>query len=164
MDVSTKTCSRCEESKDRASFYRRAANRDGLEGICKDCKADSRRAWAEANPERRREIERRSKAKHRDKVRATTRRIRIRREYGLSVEEYDRIMARGCAICGEPYKPGPGGTALDHDHVTGQIRAALCRRCNQGIGMFRDNPIRLRHAAEYLEMFDALPHPEGDLQ
>lgn len=111
--MTTKTCSRCGHTKPREEFRQRKANRDGLEGTCIACQAERSEAWRKANPERAREIGRRSRAKHREKVRDTTRRLRIRREYGLTVEEYDRIVAKGCAICGAAYTPGPGGTALD---------------------------------------------------
>ena len=48
-----------------------------------------------------------------------------------------------CAICGDPQPQH-----LDHDHRTGEIRELLCQRCNQGLGLFRDDP-RLLHAAAY---------------
>jgi hypothetical protein len=54
---------------------------------------------------------------------------------------------------------GNGGFHVDHDHACcpgtrscGKcIRGMLCNRCNTGLGMFLDDPNRLRHAASYLE-------------
>ena len=40
---------------------------------------------------------------------------------------------------------------IDHDHSTGQIRGILCRRCNLGIGYFRDKPVLLQAAIVYLQ-------------
>lgn len=68
----------------------------------------------------------------------------IRTRWGMSEEEYDAILARGCAIC--------GGVAacLDHCHKTGQIRGPLCGHCNIGLSRFRDDPNLLRAAILYL--------------
>lgn len=43
--------------------------------------------------------------------------------------------------------------ASDHCHQSGRSRALLCRHCNVGLGMFKDNPTRLRAAARYVEAF-----------
>lgn len=51
-----------------------------------------------------------------------------------------------CAIC-----VSATPTHLDHDHETGRIRGVLCIPCNNGLGLFRDNPAALRRAAEYLK-------------
>lgn len=80
------------------------------------------------------------------------------KRYGLSVEDYDRILeAQGglCAICGQAEAMKRGDTtwelSVDHDHETGAVRGLLCYSCNQGVGRFRDDPHLLRMAAQYLE-------------
>lgn len=75
------------------------------------------------------------------------RRSIVKRKYGLTLEEYDGIIARGCAIC---RGKGPR-MALDHCHTSGKVRDALCTNCNAGLGQFKDDPARLRAAAKYLE-------------
>jgi hypothetical protein len=52
-----------------------------------------------------------------------------------------------CAICRER----TSDKAADHCHATGCVRDWLCRRCNAGLGFFRDNPAYLRAAADYIE-------------
>jgi hypothetical protein len=55
-----------------------------------------------------------------------------------------------CGICGDPEPQH-----LDHDHETGGIRQLLSRRCNHGLGLFRDDP-KLLHAAAYYVQFHTL--------
>ncbi len=60
-----------------------------------------------------------------------------------------------CAICNDPFE-STKTTHTDHSHETGAIREILCWPCNCGLGNFRDNPARLRAAAEYLDKHQAL--------
>jgi len=39
---------------------------------------------------------------------------------------------------------------IDHDRYTGEPRGLLCRRCNGGLGMLEDCPIRMEAALGYL--------------
>ena len=66
-----------------------------------------------------------------------------------------------CAICGAKEQPPPQKRlSVDHDHsccpgdkVCGKcIRGLLCSSCNLGLGMFADDPERLRTAADYVEL------------
>jgi Recombination endonuclease VII len=76
-------------------------------------------------------------------------RIAIKNLYGLTLEQWDRMVVqqRGCcAICGEQSRD----LHVDHCHETGTIRALLCQKCNRGLGLFDDDPDRLRTAARYV--------------
>jgi hypothetical protein len=50
-----------------------------------------------------------------------------------------------CVICGNDEK-----LVVDHDHTTGAVRGMLCNHCNRGLGHFRDDPMLLEFAAQYL--------------
>lgn len=50
-----------------------------------------------------------------------------------------------CVICGSKEK-----LVVDHDHKTGKIRGLLCNHCNRGLGHFKDDPMLLEFAAQYL--------------
>jgi hypothetical protein len=80
-----------------------------------------------------------------------------RRRYGVSREQYDEILDRQdglCAICRGPEKRMIYGRlrplAVDHNHVTGQIRGLLCSSCNQAIGFFDEDEQKMVAAIAYL--------------
>jgi hypothetical protein len=103
--------------------------------------------YDERHPGRRLEHARARYAKDPTKHKEYVRRSLVKREYGLELEEYKAILARGCAICGSE---GPR-MALDHCHTTGRVRDALCTSCNNGLGRFKDDPALMRAAADYIE-------------
>lgn len=78
----------------------------------------------------------------------------LKKKYGISLEQYDAMMEGQnyqCAICGDELEDYSYKTHLDHCHETGRIRGILCRGCNTGIGMLRDNVDILKSAIKYLE-------------
>ena len=113
------------------------------------------RRYATRYPERLRAINRESARKRRAFVPETIRSHKYFGNYGIRLEDYERLFREQggvCAICG-----GPPGNAksphfhVDHDHETGQVRGLLCHSCNTGIGSLKDNPDLLRKAVEYIE-------------
>lgn len=69
------------------------------------------------------------------------------RDHGLTLLEARAFKeGKSCEICG-----ATDNLRVDHDHVTMKIRGVLCHHCNVGLGYMRDDPGRLRDAAEYLE-------------
>lgn len=80
--------------------------------------------------------------------------IRSRRHeaYGITKAELDLMLEQheACAIC-DTADWGAKGPQVDHCHETGKVRGILCINCNNGLGRFRDDPTRLRAAADYVE-------------
>jgi len=83
----------------------------------------------------------------------------LKRNFGITLDEYnDRLARQGglCAICRnaetviDNRTQRPRSLAVDHCHVTDEVRGLLCTGCNQGIGNFRDDPDRLLAAIQYL--------------
>jgi hypothetical protein len=71
-------------------------------------------------------------------------------KYGITSAERDAMASaqgNACAIC---KRTETQPLHLDHCHETGKVRGLLCGPCNQGLGLFREDPNRLRAAAEYL--------------
>lgn len=56
-----------------------------------------------------------------------------------------REETKECVICGSVEK-----LVVDHDHKQNKIRGMLCNHCNRGLGHFRDDPMLLEFAAQYL--------------
>ena len=56
-----------------------------------------------------------------------------------------KLEVTECVICGANEK-----LVVDHDHKTGKIRGLLCNHCNRGLGHFRDDPMLLEFATQYL--------------
>lgn len=82
----------------------------------------------------------------------TSRRNKLLREYGITPEQYDEMLAQQggvCAICELPCKTGKR-LAVDHDHKSGRVRGLLCMNCNRGIGHFQDDARLTARATKYL--------------
>ena len=82
------------------------------------------------------------------------RRAHLRRKYGLTFAEYDKMLTEQnncCAVCGGTK---PGGRwksfAVDHDHVTGRVRGLLCKSCNIALGEVKDDLTTLKNMINYL--------------
>ena len=83
--------------------------------------------------------------------RKNARKTWLKAKYGLSLEDYDKMLARQGGLCANCGKKSDGWLAVDHCHITNKLRALLCKGCNAGLGYFGDNPVLLRAAATYIE-------------
>ena len=79
------------------------------------------------------------------------------RKFGVDAAEYDRMLKAHngkCGICKREETATRMGKvltlAVDHDHITGQVRGLLCSTCNKGLGMLGDTLERVQMAAAYL--------------
>ena len=82
---------------------------------------------------------------------------KLRREYGLSYDDYQYLWEQQdgvCAICFKVERSMSNGKvrslAVDHDHATKQIRGLLCDKCNRAVGFLDDDPLRAEALARYL--------------
>lgn len=92
---------------------------------------------------------------------------RLRRYYGISLEDYDRIRAdqgMACYICLRSEHTFRNSLSVDHCHTTGRVRGLLCPWCNRGLKYFRDDPASLRRAAEHCERDHGFFVPEQFLK
>jgi DNA-directed RNA polymerase subunit RPC12/RpoP len=72
----------------------------------------------------------------------------------LSEEDYQALLEYQhyrCAICGKPVRSLDKRLAVDHDHLTGEIRGLACAACNWTIGYLHEDVQWFKAAASYLE-------------
>lgn len=140
-------CYRCKIVKPVSEFSKNKARPNGLNAVCKAC----HKAYSDTpeNKERARATHLAWKAKDPDAYKSR----KLRENYGIGIAEYDALLAAQegcCAICGATETHNGKYLAVDHDHVTGQIRGLLCAACNKAIGLLQDRPERAAAAAVYV--------------
>jgi hypothetical protein len=152
-DEGSKVCSWCVEEKPLEEFYR-SNTKDGRDSYCKNCRKDrSAERYVERRDERANQMK---KWREENAAEISERRFwanRLRR-YGISREQYEEMVKRQnglCAICKLPPRGKRKVLDVDHNHETGQVRELLCSPCNSALGKFRDDPLLLAEAIEYLK-------------
>lgn len=76
----------------------------------------------------------------------------IKQHFGLSMEDYARLLVSQdyvCGICGGKDSKRP--LVVDHDHPTGRVRGLLCSNCNSGMGLLGDDITRLKSAIKWIQ-------------
>ena len=135
----TKTCTKCNETKEHTEF---GLHYNLRRSTCKICEVeDQSERYYNFTPEQR--IRRRHLRRKREQIRRANqspeerametikiRRARRRKLYGPDFDE-DRLhldQEGKCAICRTPKTLDE--MELDHDHETGRLRGFLCKNCN----------------------------------
>lgn len=159
-------CKACGETKPFDAFYRAQGTRDGRRNDGKACNLAEKAARHRANPEPGRRRVAQWRIDHPERYqqlrmnwvksggkKLADRRSHLKRKFGLTLEQYDEMLAAQggvCAICGREPRDDIS-LHVDHDHVTGQIRKLLCFKCNNALGDFDDDPQMLQKAIAYLD-------------
>jgi hypothetical protein len=122
--------------------------------------------WNEANKEWRKELKKNWDAANVEHRKEYQKEFRTRRPdyhkekhlayaYGMPIADYEKMrMAQDsrCAVCGKHESDTHRKRLfVDHDHVTGKIRALLCQQCNTALGMVNDDADILFALVGYLE-------------
>lgn len=125
-----KYCFRCKTIKNVVEFCVSSARRDGRQNYCRACCSVLCKDQRVKN------------------LSAHKARYRLR-TYGLANEDYLRMLKEqksSCAICGCADRK----LCVDHDHITGKVRALLCHKCNYSIAGFGESPMVVESALTYL--------------
>ena len=138
-----KSCFNSECSEDNpqplTNFHKQSTGKLGVRSRCRTCHNQDMRERETSEYRRRKTL----------------------RSYGLSLDDYDRMLEQQegkCAVCHSTDNGHPLSNffVVDHCHETGKVRGLLCNSCNRGIGFFVDDPARLLQAAVYLEIHGRL--------
>ena len=131
-----KVCKTCGEEKNLSEFYK--VSEKYYHSYCKPCYS--------------------VKVRERDVSSGRMQYKGMAKIMGLSYAELDKIYQAffvaqdgKCAVCGVHQNRLDRNFCMDHDHETMKIRGLLCRTCNVGIGMLKDNICVLSKAIEYLQ-------------
>lgn len=144
-----KQCRSCKEFKALDEFFENHTTRDKIDLYCKQCRMKAK----DEKKDQTRELIDIDKTKAR----------RLQSLYGITWEEYKGLFKQQnglCAICGRPeINSRKRLLCVDHDHITGKVRALLCGTCNTGLGAFEENPEYLLKAAQYLQQHSVPKDP-----
>lgn len=80
------------------------------------------------------------RAAHKERMADMNRAWRMRRDYGITMDQWDEMFASQhgrCGICWHENRR----LVVDHDHATNKIRGLLCNPCNAALGVFRDGEL-----------------------
>lgn len=140
-----KTCSNCKETKSTDQFYKNRNHSTGIRNVCKLCQNTRRTENRRKNP---------------DLARAACRRSKLKCKYGITQEQYEKMLLSQNGVCAICFNPSADDRRLhiDHCHTTNKIRGLLCHKCNNGLGIFRDNPTILQSAVDYLILHGNVPN------
>lgn len=109
--------------------------------------------YYERNKEKRKAYNYKWMSNNYEKWQETQRKSRLKRKFGISVEEYNTVLQKQqgqCGICGVKRTDIKTTFSVDHDHSTGRVRGLLCHECNMGLGKFKDSTKVLLAAIDYL--------------
>jgi hypothetical protein len=147
--MNTKRCKDCGEVKPLDDFHRNNWRKDGHQSFCKPCHNARAATWRSKHPDF-----------HQERLARDPmyfRRQKLRKLYGISLEDYDALLEQQggvCAICKQPearqLQGRPAPLVVDHDHVTGKVRGLLCHSCNTPLA-FVERRGWLHAAQAYLE-------------
>lgn len=134
--MKTKICSKCKIEKSTIEFYHRKDSKDKLNGVCSGCIKKHR-----------------YKYRWEDKYKKSSLDYKLRKDYNITLDQYDKLFEQQkglCAICGKPQPVKFHRLAVDHDRKTNKVRGLLCQSCNGMLGLAKDDVTTLSNAIKYL--------------
>ena len=123
---------------------------------------EQRKAWLAKNPGRMARYNKEYRA--RKGYGAAELNRHLKRKYGISVEDKQRLWDAQKGICPVCKNPLPGVLAkdcqVDHCHKSNTVRGLLHWYCNSIVGIYENYPTRLENIARYLD--DAIVRTHGN--
>ena len=82
------------------------------------------------------------------------------KKYGITMDEFLHLLEKQnkcCPICENELELfGSGKSAIDHCHITNNVRGIICHQCNVWIGMYEARGLKLSNMINYLRNGDHL--------
>ena len=180
-----KKCTKCGIEKSEDCFTKCNSTKDGLQTSCKECKKlyysqsrEYRLAYSRNYRKEHPEVHRRGSKKYREnnlekvresgrkymqrirkenpeRVHINDRRLSLKKNYNISIEEYENILQSQngvCAICGKPETNKRGYFCVDHCHKSNKVRGLLCNKCNVALGLIDDDIEILKSMIKYVSI------------
>jgi len=123
-----KLCGGCNRTLPASAFGVRhdRGNGKSLRSRCKQCTSKAHDSWRDKNP-------------------GASRERNLKAKYGISADDYMKILdtqGGGCALCGSTESRWTTSPWLhvDHNHSTGEVRGLLCHICNIVVGGIEKTP------------------------
>jgi hypothetical protein len=151
-----KTCNHCSTELKLGTNWQENRKKVYI-NLCDDCYKTRQKKYQkerQSNPEKLRK----------------QREYRIKRDYGISMGEFEACMATSncCEICGfiPSKKPAKNSTnrsrslVYDHCHDSMKFRGVLCDSCNTAIGKLGDTVEGIQRAINYLQKSGGRVVPE----
>jgi len=168
-----KVCKTCKQLLPVTEYHKDPKSKDRLFYSCKKCYNIYRKEVRKNNPktEEQKEIYNTKnrayylKNKERKAIYSKKRReinpklyrnLEYKRKYGISIEEYDKLLVQqnnSCAVCKISQSDLDYNLVVDHCHTTEKVRGLLCRNCNLALGYLKDNPETMNSAISYLNKY-----------
>ncbi|CAN5133206.1 hypothetical protein BH09PAT1_BH09PAT1_2710 [soil metagenome] len=123
-------------------------------GYIKDCIPCVRIRSLEAyyrNPEKHKKAQKEYYLNNRESQLKKARDNELKKKYGLTREEYDRMLKACNHTCMVKGCGSKKNLNIDHDHKTGRIRGILCNSCNRALGLLSDSAEKLKGLMDYLD-------------
>lgn len=155
-------CTGCLQLLDVGCFYARPGGKHRQP--CKKCTSEQNKEYREqpVNLERKNQRQRhryKNDVEYRQRVLRKSKKYRRRHylkvKFNLTesqVEEMRYGQGNICLICRREFDNETMKHCIDHCHATGEVRGLLCPLCNKGLGLFKDDVVRLQQAIDYLNV------------
>lgn len=150
-----KRCSKCGQMKPRSDYFFRNKAKGHIQAACKQCFTEINKTL-KARPEYRAQL---AANKAREYRKNTDRYIDtgLRNTYGITRDDFEAMLnTQGgvCAICKQEetsmFRGKRRRLSVDHNHITGKVRALLCCHCNSIVGRSFENVDILYAAIAYI--------------
>lgn len=156
-----KICSKCKLLKTLNEFRLNKSN-SNYYSWCKGCESAYARDKYANDPKYRQKQLDDNKADYADPIVKRQKRVSsLKRSYNITLEEYEelsKLQEYKCAIClREETSLNSNRTkilplAVDHDHSTKKVRGLLCSKCNQALGLLKEDIEIVKRLIKYLEL------------